>query len=128
MAGVDIPFWVWLAVGLGLITLGSWLISKFGKASADKLTKLTLEYLTKAECVSGNRNQGELDLPNLTEFSDISWLDVATQGFSLQSNRGKLKWRKRGNKCVYTVERIWTNEQGETLKQQSEEKEVSPCP
>ncbi len=128
MVGIDIPFWVWVAVGLGLLTLGAWLISKVGKAGADKLTSITLDHITKGECVSGSKNHGELPIPNLTKFSDISWLDIATQGFSLETNKGKLRWRKKGNKCFYTIERIWVNEEGKTMKQESKEEEVSPCP
>lgn len=128
MAGVDIPFWVIVAVGLGLITLFAYLISRVGKASADKATKITLEHLVKAGCAGSSRPVGSETIPNLTEFSDISWIDIATQGFSLKTNKGKLHWRKRGNRCYYTIERIWTNEEGQTVKQLSTEKLVSPCP
>ena len=127
MAGVDIPFWVIVLVGLGLLSLFAWLISTLGKAGSDRLTSITLKRLVEIECKPSASNRGVEHIPNLTQFSEISWVDVATQGFSLETSEGTLRWRKRGRSCFYTVERIWTDEEGRRTTQMSEEVEILNC-
>ena len=109
-----------------LVALITYLISRTGKAAADKVTEIAIDRLVKQECASSSGNNGEFDI-NLTEISDISWLDIATHGFSLENFSAIVKWRKRGNRCVFTIEATATVD-GKSITKTSDEQTVSPCP
>ncbi len=109
-----------------LVALITYLISRTGKAASDKLTGIAIDRLVKQECAGSSTNHGQFDI-DLTKISDISWLDIATQGFSLENFSAKVHWRKAGNKCIYTIEAT-ANIKGQKITKTSPEQTVEPCP
>jgi hypothetical protein len=106
-----------------LVMLISMMIVVVMSALLKKAKQAGISNLIKAECVSAN--QGEIKI-NLTDISQ-GVLDVLTQGFTLENFDAKLKWRKRGNKCIYTI--VIEGREGDTVvSRESEEIEVPNCP
>lgn len=114
-------------VGIILVAGATYLIVKVMKAGADKLTKITIEKIIRESCLESN--QGELSYDAALDIPEISWIDIATHGFSLRAGSLKVKFSSGGHRrCKYHLEREWVDEEGNVTTQQSQEYVVERCP
>lgn len=69
-----------------------------------KVKGITIARLVKMECASitSTNHSGEFDIEIGELSQDIK--DILTEGFTLEMVSAKVKWKKRGKKCVYTIE------------------------
>lgn len=113
-----------LFVLLAIVILIVALLVSALRSGTGKITQRAIDRLVKFECAEG-KPSGEFPI-NLTEITQ-SILDVLTQGFTLENFRAKVKWRKDGRRCVYTIVVIGTDGNNQ-ITRESEEFTVEPCP
>ncbi len=113
------------AVLLLIVILVVALIVRVMVKGSGKLTNITINQLVKQECASSGTNNGAFDV----ELGTISQgvLDILTQGYSLDQVSAKVKWRRFGRGCRYTII-VNITDSDDTVTRESEEFTVEPCP
>ena len=112
------------AVLLLLLILIVALIVRVMVKGSGKLTNITINQLVKQECASSSTNNGTFDIELGTISQGI--LDILTQGYSLDQVSAKVKWRKSGRGCKYTII-VKITDGDDTVTRESEEFTVEPC-
>ena len=110
-----------VAILVALITV---LIVAILRSGVGRVVRVTIDNLVKAECAQVTRpvGNGSFDL-TVGQIADFGVTDLAGPGFTV--TKTKVKWRKRGDDCFYTIT-IGGSLDGVTTEKESEESEV-PC-
>lgn len=93
----------WLIVGLLLILI----LTVIGRARAKRnqpgrhrVADVEIYDRVERECLQSDERQGEFEI-DLSEISDLGWLELGTHEFPADQFRAMVKWRNQGNQCIY---------------------------
>ena len=110
---------------IGVLTVVVGVIVAVAVSAADKAKQRAFERLVKVGCVDGNRGEQEVLVGEISQ----GVFDVLTQGFSLDTVKAKLVWRKTADGvCKYKLVVTGTDSSGATSSRESQEFEVRGCP
>lgn len=116
----------WLIVGLFML-----LMLKLIKGYTDRRKKLGRHKVADAAiydrveraCLDSGERQGEFDI-DLSEVSDLSWLELGSHEFPQDQFRAAVKWRNQGNQCIYKI--VATAGEGEASVTRQSTKNIVP--
>ena len=109
----------WLIVGLFLLLILGIIAhfrNKRKKPGRHKVADVKLYDRVEYECLQTSEKRGEFEI-DLTEVSDLGWLELGSHAFSQDQFSATVKWRNQGNQCIYKFVATAGEEENNITKQ-----------
>ncbi|MCI0668501.1 MAG: hypothetical protein L0Y38_03820 [Methylococcaceae bacterium] len=116
----------WLIVGLLLILILSVIAriqAKRKRPGRHQVADTEIYDRVERECRQSGERQGEFEI-DVTEISDLGWLELGSHSFSADQFSATVKWRNQGTQCIYKI--VATAGQGENGVTKHSKKNIIP--